>query len=542
MLIGPRTLLVASLVALVVSVTLARTDPDAWASTEIQLQLGDLLFAEGRYSEAVKAYDRAKERAASPQLPRAVGGLVKALLRISEFGRARVEADALRSELPRDPASVALHGDAQWAGGLFEEAEASYRDALLLEADQPSAHHGLAKSLAARGRFTEALEEVQQALKLSPRNGEFHHTMGRIFERMRRFQEAAAAFGNYLNLLPKEDRSDKAAWSRNAIRFLRSFGARVPYEVEAEAEPENSAELYTVPFRLVKDKVVIRGSVNGSDDMDFVLDTGAEETVLSGRVARRLSVPVLGRTLSAGVGEVGLRGLEVGRIDELQIGDLRVRNVPCLIKSPELRDLPIREGESFSPLPMGLSMIIDYGRQELTMGRHLPDEPFDVELPLRVHRLATVRGTINDSHPASFVVDTGGEVISLSAATASDVQPRTPSRRIPLRVYGTSGWDRNAFLMPGIDLSFDRIELENFPVVVLDLRGASALLGFQVGGIVGHRFLQGYRVVIDLERSVVRFRARAERLLRRQAGLPPRFGLCGRSLLFLGLGQERGNG
>jgi hypothetical protein len=40
-------------------------------------------------------------------------------------------------------------------------------------------------------------------------------------------------------------------------------------------------------------------------------------------------------------------------------------------------------------------------------------------------------------------------------------------------------------------------------VVVLNLRAPSALLGFQLGGIVGHRFLSKYRVTIDLERSVV---------------------------------------
>ena len=34
----------------------------------------------------------------------------------------------------------------------------------------------------------------------------------------------------------------------------------------------------------------------------------------------------------------------------------------------------------------------------------------------------------------------------------------------------------------------------------------SALLGFQVGGIVGHRFLSNYRVSIDLERSTLRLK------------------------------------
>ena len=58
--------------------------------------------------------------------------------------------------------------------------------------------------------------------------------------------------------------------------------------------------------------------------------------------------------------------------------------------------------------------------------------------------------------------------------------------------------------MPGVNLAFDAIRYDNFSVVVLNLRTPSALLGFQLGGIVGHRFLSRYRVGIDLQRSVLR--------------------------------------
>ena len=39
--------------------------------------------------------------------------------------------------------------------------------------------------------------------------------------------------------------------------------------------------------------------------------------------------------------------------------------------------------------------------------------------------------------------------------------------------------------------------------MVLNLHTPSALLGFQLGGIVGHKFLSRYRVAIDLEHSVL---------------------------------------
>ena len=114
-----------------------------------------------------------------------------------------------------------------------------------------------------------------------------------------------------------------------------------------------------------------------------------------------------------------------------------------------------------------------------------------------------VLGTVNGSHKTTFVVDTGGEVISISQSTAGLIQPENPFRRIPLKVYGTSGWDKDAFLMPNVDLEFSSIRFNRIPVVVLNLRAPSTLLGFNLGGIVGHKFLSKYRVSIDLERSVV---------------------------------------
>jgi hypothetical protein len=243
--------------------------------------------------------------------------------------------------------------------------------------------------------------------------------------------------------------------------------------------------------------------VNNNNPQDFVLDTGSEETVVSEHTARRTNVQPITRTLSAGVGNIGLRGLQLGRLDSLQIGGLKVFNVPVLIKSPGLNNLPKREGDSFSPLALGLSVTVDYKRSLITLGKHLPQDQADFTLPMRINRLAMVRGTLNKHRPAYFVVDTGGEVISISMAVADSLKMQAV-RHIPLKVYGMSGWDRDAFLLPGVDLSFDTLRFDNQPLVVLNLRTPSVLLGFEVGGIVGHNFLQKYRVTMDIERSELR--------------------------------------
>lgn len=465
----------------------------------LQFQLGTLLFEETRYREALDAFRKAAGAENKSLSVQARIGVVKSALRLGEFVEAQKEAATLKQQDPRRADVLAVHADALWSAGLFDEAHDEFRDALSIEPQLSRGRHGLARALASQNKLDEALNEAQAALKTSPRDEEIHHTVGAIFERMRRYEQAAAAYGNYVNLLPNKDRSDKAAWSRSQIRFLRSFGEREPIALdEAAAEA-----LHTVDFRLVDDKVIVKAKVNGGRLQDFVLDTGSELTTISRQTASSATVRPITYTLSAGVGEVGLRGLQLGRLDSFEIGTLKLSNVPALIKAPALRGIPKRETESFSPLGLGLSMTIDYATHKLTIGRKLPDEKAEFTLPMRHHRLSMVRGMLNEKRPTYFVVDTGGEVISISTTTAEELDQEMP-RKIALRVYGTSGWDRDAFLMPGVDLKFNDIAYKNFSVVVLNLQAPSVLLGFQVGGIVGHKFLSPYRVSLDLNRSELR--------------------------------------
>jgi tetratricopeptide (TPR) repeat protein len=498
---GIRAATLPVLLAAAAVVLRADAPPQSQAAA-IQVQLGNEFLDEGRYVDAVDAYQRALTGGDAVEARAARTGLIQAALRLALFDSARVQADALLRSVPRDPDALALSGDALWASGLFDEAEARYQQALDVAPSLGRAHHGIARALAAKSQLDAALKEAQTAVQLAPRDAEIHHTIGIIYERQHKFEDAANAFTNYVNLLPNKDRSEKADWSRSEIKFLRSFGARVPLEME----PGTENETYTVEFRVVNEKVVVRAKVNGDRFQEFVVDTGAENTVLTGSTARRLNVTPITYTLSAGVGEVGLRGLQLARIDTLELGTLKLRNVPCLVKDPPLRNLPTREVESLSPLSLGFSMIIDYKTHKITFGKHLPVEPADFELPLRLHRLATVRGLVDGTHAANFVVDTGGQVISISQATATQLGRPEPAHKIALKVYGSSGWDRDAFLMQGVDLAFNKIHFPNYNVVVLNLNAPSALLGFQVGGIVGHNFLKKYRVGIDLEHSVLRLK------------------------------------
>jgi Flp pilus assembly protein TadD/predicted aspartyl protease len=477
----------------------AADDRSSNGDADLHFQLANQLFEENRLQEALKAFDLATHSDDVGLATQARKGKIRTSLKVAEFGLARQEAEKLVGAQGTDADALSLLGDALWSNGLFDEADKAYERALSISPVFPRALFGQAKSLATRSRLNEALDQALAASAASPRDGEMHAAIGDIYERLNRYDEAANSYSNYINLLPNKDRSDKAAWARAQVEFLEAFKGSKP----ADIDEEDLNSLHTLPFKLVKDKIIVQARVNGGRLQDFVLDTGSEETVLSRETAQRERVRPITYTLSAGVGEVGLRGLQLARVRLIDFGTLQVRNLPVLIKNPALRGIPKREGESFSPLSLGMSMMIDYQQKLLTIGRKLPPGNATTRLPMRVQRLAMVRGVLNSNYPAYFVVDTGGEVISISSDVASSL-PANSFRRIPLKVWGTSGRDRDAFLLPGNDLDFDRIEYRNFPLVVLNLRAPSVLLGFQLGGIVGHKFLSNYRVSMDLEKSELR--------------------------------------
>jgi predicted aspartyl protease len=423
---------------------------------------------------------------------------VRAALRVGEFTLARRTADVLLEEAAGDPEAATLAGDALWAAGVFDQSDRAYQRAHALDARSPRVLFGLARSLGSRSRLAEALERIDEALVLAPSDADLPALRGTVLERLGRFAEAADAYAAHAALLPSRE-SAAARVARDRADYLRTFGDRVPLQVS----DESAREAHTVPFKLVNNKVLVVGRLNGVQ-VEWVLDTGAERTGVSPDIAAAARVRSGGTTLTAGVGRLGFRRIRLGRADRIDIGSLTVRNVPVSIRAPVVGGAPRWQGQSLSPIALGFSVRIDYAAKRLTLARVLPDDAAGaVTLPMRVQRLPLIRGTLNSTHPAYFVVDTGGEVISIGAETADQLgMPK--GRRIPLRVLGMSGADDEAFLLPGVNLDFEGVSLRSVGVAVLNLRAPSVLLGFRVGGIVGHRFLSRYRVSIEVARSEVR--------------------------------------
>ena len=454
-------------------------------------------FSQGQYAAALAAFTVAAQSDDPVVAGDAKRGVVRTALRTAEFGLARRVVEGLLADDSRDAGLLALQGDVAWAHGLFDDAETAYAAAARASTSGMDAHRGLARALASRGLFDRALAEAGTALSLDPKDAELRAVTGSIYERLGRYGDAAAAYEAYAERLPSRERVATVT-ARSRAQFLRAFEGRQPLEVE----PWGEGLSRPVRFKLVNRKVVLQGRVNGAA-VDFVLDTGAERTAVTPDVAMRAGVRTQGGTFAAGVGHSAWRRVALARVDTLEVGPLRVRNVPVAIRAPVRGGAPRWQSQTLSPLALGVSVVVDYQRKEVRFGHELPVDAGDLVLPMRVHRLPLVRGTLNGGRHAAFIVDTGGEVISLNSEVAELLDVRAP-RHIPLRVQGLEGVDESAFLLPGVDLDLATISYRRIGVAVLDLRAPSVLLGFQVGGIVGHTFLADRRVSFDLERSELR--------------------------------------
>jgi Flp pilus assembly protein TadD len=454
------------------------------------------LFADARYDDAYRAYNEVFSTGEGDLTSSALKGMVRSALRLSSFQIALQESEALKAAV-NDEDTLTLSGDALWGGGLFDEAEAAYRDAGERYPNSARARFGLARSIAARGRLDEALAEALTALSAAPTDPEILVLTAELYERLSLYDDAARTYEAYVKVLPTRLRDDTDVAALK-IRLLRSFSGRRPVTVDG------ADRLYTVPFTMRDRKVVIAGQLNGKP-MEFVLDTGADRTAVTGRSADQAGIRGIIETMITGVGAPGIRRLSVGRADTIAIGDLTIRDVPVSIRRQNIPSTESWQNETFSPMALGLSVVVDYRRREVTFGRRIPIEPADFRLPLRVYRLPLVRGLVNDRYPASFIVDTGGEMLSISKDMATQLAMR-PTRHIGLRVWGIMGLDPDAFVLPGVDLHFDAIQYQKFAVAVLNLRAPSVLLGFQLGGVLGYAFLNEYRVAMDFAQGELRLR------------------------------------
>ncbi len=416
----------------------------------------------------------------------------------------------------------ALLGHAILASGNFRDSIEEFRTALIIKDDDSLAVAGLAMVDFYENRLEPCLRGLRRAVSMSPDEPDFIFNLGQAAARSEMYKEAADAYERFLIIAPKTD-ADRRARIRGLIDFLRYLGRQGSLYVPAGRDST------TVSFEAFDSRPILQIRVNGQKNpLRFVLDTGSGMSVISDETADKLGMrPVARGGLARAVGGGGKFEIVYGFLDSLEIGEVKVQNVPVYIR---------RFFDDKKPVDgyLGLSMIskfvtaVDYGERTFTLVRHRQSGSLDllntppaadqppalnslttrvVEIPLRTTSSGFLSGEVyleGIEKPLNFIIDTGASISVVSeklAALEEMSNYLTPTR---MRVFGAAGVaeDVKTMLLPSVVLgTFTR---EQVNVAVLDLESVNETAGFIQDGILGGNFLKHFRVSFDFRRGVIR--------------------------------------
>src|SRR5207302_2520771 len=183
------------------------------------------------------------------------------------------------------------------------------------------------------------------------------------------YKEAAHAHERFLIIAPRTD-ADRRARIRGLIDFLRYLGQQSSlYDLEG-------SDRTVVEFENRDNRPIVKVRINASKDfLRFVLDTGSGMSVLSEETARKLGIrPVAHGGLARAVGGGGRFEIVYGYLSSVDIGEVRVANVPVYIRHFFDDHNPVDGYLGIAALGR-LVTSVDYGTQTLTLIRQRNNDP-----------------------------------------------------------------------------------------------------------------------------------------------------------------------
>jgi len=175
-----------------------------------------------------------------------------------------------------DVADLLKQGNELFRAGQFGDAEAAYQKALARDAASGEAVLRLGEIALLSNRLGEAERHLTKAIDLLAADPRPKLLLAEAFYRQDRFKNAAALFRA----------GDKGAIADK----LESFGEKVPYQIQDGQDTTRVKFVQTDPLPIV------RARINGSEEVLFLIDTGAAELILDPEFAESVGAVRFGST------------------------------------------------------------------------------------------------------------------------------------------------------------------------------------------------------------------------------------------------------
>lgn len=505
----------AAAVVCLATVVVAHSPDNEKARSRAQkaLRAGDFERADQLYREILAKDDHDTE---------ARLGLSHALLKERRLQDSFDHAARVIAVNPLSARAHALLGSAILASGDFRLSVEEFRTALALNENEAMAIAGLAMVDYYENRTASCVNGLRRAASIDSDEPDYVFDLGQAAARSERYREAADAYERFLVIAPRTD-ADRRARIRGLIDFLRYLGQ------QGSLYGLQGSDRTVLEFEAPDYRPIIKLRINGSKEyMRFVLDTGSGMSVLSEDTARKLGIKAVARGgMARAVGGGGRFEIVYGYLNSIDIGEIRVTNVPVYVRHFFDERDPVDGYLGIAALGR-LLITVDYGTRRLTLvrQRNTPSEPGRVvegqgkpvkaeaveiqpgiDVPVRMTASGFLSGEIfidGISKPLNFIIDTGASVTVMSEKLASLEEAQAFIRQGRMRVFGAAGVaeDVKMALLPKIAIgTFSREKIDS---AVLDLEPINETAGFLQSGILGGNFLRFYRIIFDFEKSVVR--------------------------------------
>jgi predicted aspartyl protease/Flp pilus assembly protein TadD len=459
----------------------------------------------GEFAEAEKILRRVIE--INPQELKAKLNLAYVLIKQRQLFEAYdISIEVARAE-PKNSHAFAVLGTALLTAGNFRDARISLVNALKINKRESLAWASLGTLDFYENRMFDGLENLRAAVYFAPDEADFIFSLAQVAARAEQYKEAAVAYEKFLQISPLSD-TDRRDRIKGLIKFLRFLGNRQSlYSAGGETRA-------LIPFKLINDRPILKIKVNKIDEpLNFVLDTGSGISVISEETARKLNIKAVSRGGSArAIGGNGKFEIVYGFLQSVNIGDIKIRNIPVYIRKFHSNDERI-DGY------IGLSLIskflttLDYGNSTFSLTQkdlkeNKKPENENLFLPLRLTSSGFLSGEVQlegIESPLNFIVDTGASVSVISDALAGTKEISRFLKDERMRVIGAAGVMENvpSFVLPRV--TFGTHSRESIKAISLDLNLINEASGFEQAGILGGNFLKNYRLTFDFENSKVIF-------------------------------------
>ncbi len=260
-----------------------------------------------------------------------------------------------------------------------------------------------------------------------------------------------------------------------------------------------------VEFRISKGEpiILVPVSVNDKGHFDFILDTGAEMSLLSTETAQNAGIPISQTTTALGAG--GEISLSFGKVDSLMIGKAKVEDLTVGISDMKELEAVVEDkidGNIGYNFLKDFRTTINYAENTFSLAKGYFEQIGETalgEIDFRlanIHRpLIVVKVLINDKAVYDFALDTGASNSMISPELTRNFKIKTS----PTEPITAAGGLKIDALEGNLDsLSIGKAKKQNAKVIISDFfTMLNQALGTKLYGIIGYDFLKDYKVTID---------------------------------------------